>query len=320
MGHYETLGVEKDASVDDIKKAYRKLAMKYHPDKPTGNPEKFKEINQAHETLSDPERRAQYDQFGTDDVQQQHHGPDISHIFQSMFGGGAHGHPGRRGDHQHIIELSLEEVYSGTSKTIKITVIKPCFSCLKPCPPCKGQGMIQEIQNMGFLAQMFQRPCPSCQGSGRIPQGCAQCQHQKTIKNVVSMNFHIEPGIVDGTSKVVEGLGEQPRSPNEQPGNLIIILRIKKHPKFERNGNDLRYTLTITIEEAIHGYEFEVPHFGGPIRMKTHDLAPIVDPRKDYKVDGKGLTKDSNLYINFDIQYPRDMSLRYQLTPVDYVV
>lgn len=323
MGHYEALGIERNASVDDIKKAYRKLAMRYHPDRQGGDPEKFKEINQAHETLTDPERRARYDQFGTDEPNMPQQGPDISHIFQSMFGNmnmGGGGPPGRRGDHQHVIELSLDEVYNGTTKTIKVTVNKPCFTCQKACPTCRGQGMIQEVQNMGFLAQMFQRACPQCQGAGRMSHGCPQCQHQKTIKNVVSMNFHIESGIVDGTTKVVEGLGEQPRTPSEQPGNLVIVLRIKKHPKFERNGNDLRYTLTITIEEAISGYEFDIPHFGGTLKMKTHDFAPIVDPRKDYKVQGKGLTKDSDLYINFDIQYPRDMSLRYQLTPVDYVV
>ena len=103
-------------------------------------------------------------------------------------------------------------------------------------------------------------------------------------------------------------------TPGERPGDLIVVFRIKAHPKFERNGNDLRYTLTITLEEAVNGYTFTVPHFEGPLTFKTHDFASVVDPRRDYRVDGKGLTEDSNLYLNFDIQYPRDPSLRFTLT------
>ena len=287
--------------------------MKLHPDKPGGDPEKFKKINQAHETLSDPERRARYDQFGTDDPQQQPpQGPDISNIFQSMFGGGGPGGPfgprpgpGRRGDHQHIIELSLEEVFKGVTKTLKITVVKPCFSCQNKCQACNGQGMISEVQNMGFISQMFQRPCPHCQGAGHMSRGCPQCQHQKQTTNVVSINLNVGPGIEDGVSQVIEGLGEQPRSPNEMPGNLVVTFRIKKHPKFERNGHDLRYKITISFEESVNGFEFTVPHFLAPFTVKTQDLDHVIDPRKDYKVPGKGLTQEANMYINFDVQYPR---------------
>lgn len=318
MGHYETLGVERGASTDEIKRAYKKLAMKHHPDKPGGDPEKFKEINQAHETLSDPERRARYDQFGTDEPQQQMpQGPDISQMFQNMFGGGAagpFGHGpgrGRRGDHKHIIELSLEEVFRGATKTLKITIVKPCFACQHKCQQCNGQGLISEVQNMGFISQMFQRPCPVCQGAGNTSKGCIQCHHQKQTTNQVSINLNLQPGVEDGVSQVIEGLGEQPRSPNEQPGNLIVIFRIKKHPKFERNGHDLRYKLTISFEESVNGYEFSVPHFLEPFTVKTHDLDQVIDPRKDYKIAGKGLTKDASMYINFDIQYPR---VRYSAT------
>ena len=319
MSHYETLGLERGASTDEIKKAYRKLAMRYHPDKQGGDPEKFKAINQAHETLSDPEKRARYDQFGTDDPQQQ--GPDISQVFQNMFGGGGggpfgHGQfagagRGRRGDHKHVIELSLEEVFRGATKTLKITMTKPCFACMNKCQQCNGQGLISEVQNMGFISQMFQRPCPACQGAGQMARGCSQCHHQRQTTNQVSINLNLQPGLEDGVSQVIEGLGEQARSPNEQPGNLIVIFRIKKHPKFERNGHDLRYKLTISFEESVNGYEFTVPHFLEPFTVKTHELDNVIDPRKDYKISGKGLTKEASMYINFDVQYPR---VRYSVT------
>jgi DnaJ family protein A protein 2 len=304
MSHYETLGIDRGASVDEIKKAYRKLALKHHPDR-GGDPEKFKAINQAHETLSDQERRARYDQFGTDDPQPQ--GPDLSQMFHHMFSGAGGGgnRPGRRGDHQHVIELTLDEVYTGTTKSIKATVTKPCFACLRTCGPCRGQGMVSEVQNMGFISQMFQRPCSQCTGSGRLPNGCSQCHHQKNTTNVVSINLNVGPGLEDGTSQRIEGLGEQARTPNERPGDLIVIFRIKKHPKFERNGHDLRYKLTVTFEESVNGFEFSIPHFSGPILVNTHDLDNVIDPRKDYRLTGKGLTKEANMYVNFDIQYPR---------------
>jgi DnaJ-class molecular chaperone len=313
MSHYDTLGIDRGASVDEIKKAYRKLAVKHHPDKPGGDAEKFKKINQAHETLSDPDRRAKYDQFGTDDPQQQMpQGPDISQVFQNMFSGGGMpfgqgggGGNGRRGDHKHVIELSLDEVFTGVTKTLKVTITKPCFACLHKCSVCNGAGMLSEVQNMGFISQMFQRPCHGCQGGGQLPRGCAQCHHQRHVTNAASLNLNISPGLEDGTSQVIEGLGEQARSPNERSGHLQVIFRIKKHPKFERNGHDLRYKLTVSFEESVNGFEFVVPHFSGPLTLKTHDLDNVIDPRKDYKVDGKGLTKEANLYINFDVQYPR---------------
>lgn len=314
MDHYQTLGVERSASIDDIKKAYRKLAMKYHPDRQGGDPEKFKAINQAHETLSDPEKRNRYDQFGTDEPGGGSGGPDMSEFFQNMFGVQRQQN-GRRNDHQHVVDLSLEEVYTGTAKTIRITTTRPCFACLRKCGQCNGSGFITGVQNMGFISQMLQRPCPACQAAGQIPTGCAQCEHKRTTTQVVTLNMNIPKGVTDGTARKIDGLGEQPRSPNERPGDLIVVFRIKAHPKFERNGNDLRYKLTVTLEEAINGFTFTVPHFGGPLTLKTHDLAPVIDPRRDYRVDGKGLTEDSNLYLNFDVQFPRDPSLRFKLVP-----
>jgi len=327
MDHYETLGVSRDASIDDIKRAYRKLAMKHHPDKPGGDPEIFKKVNQAHETLSDPNRRAHYDQFGTDDNSGGGGpGPNMADIFAQMFGGGGGPmHPQRpvpiiRQDQHHVIELSFEEVFHGTSKTIKITSQKPCFSCLQTCVQCHGQGMVTAIQNMGFVSQMFSQPCPVCKGAGQLPQGCQKCSGKKHVTQVTNLNITIQPGIEDGSMRKIDNLGEQARTPNEKSGDLIVVFRIKKHPLFERNGYDLRYTQIISFEDSIIGTTVRIPHFAGDLTLSTLDFGPVIDPRKDYKIEGKGLTRDSHLYIHFDVQYPSDKSLRYHLTPVDYVV
>lgn len=320
MDHYETLGVPNNASTDDIKKAYRKLAMKHHPDKPGGDPELFKKINQAHETLSNPERRAHYDQFGSDEPNAGGGGPmnNMADIFAQMFGQGQR--KMKRQDHHHVIELSFDEVYHGVTKTIKITVNKPCFACLQTCAQCHGQGMVTAVQNMGFMSQMFQQPCPSCQASGSLPSGCSKCAQKKHTNQTINLNITIQSGIEDGSTRHIEDFGEQARTPNEKSGDLVIIFRIKKHPLFERNGTNLRYKELISLEDSIAGKTFTVPHFLGDFRISTHEFAPVIDPRKEYRVTGKGLTKDSDLYIHFDVQYPSDMSLRYQLTPVDYVV
>lgn len=300
--HYETLGVEREATTDEIKKAYRKLAMKHHPDKQTGNAEKFKEINQAHEILTDPEKRQRYDQFGEDGPPPPQ-GPDMSHIFEQMFGGQQQAR-GVRGDHQHVIELTLDEVFTGVTKNIKITNVRPCFECLVGCGPCNGAGVTNHAQNMGFMSGMFQRPCQACQGVGRISKGCPGCKGTRAVSQTVSLGLNIPAGVDDGHAQKIHGLGEQARAPHEKPGSLIIIFRIKRHKFFERHGNDLRYTLTITFEESVNGYEFTVPHFSGPFSYNTREFGPVIDPRRDYPIRGKGLTADSSLHVHFDIQYP----------------
>jgi DnaJ-class molecular chaperone len=304
MGHYETLGVKQGASVDEIRKAYRNLARVNHPDK-GGDAEKFKEIGQAYEVLNDPDRRARYDQFGTDEPQQQH-GPDISGIFQHMFGGMG-SPPQRSRERQHTIDLTLEQVYTGVDKTINVPLTKHCQSCVTQCPKCQGRGTtVQEM--MGMMGQMFARPCDQCHTAGFIRKGCPGCNHKKVHVDTVMINLHIEKGIHSGTQHRLQGLGEQARSNRERTGDLIITFNVKPHPKFERRGDDLRYVMTVTFQESVEGIDVTVPHFGGPVQFNTLKEFGILDPRKDYVVQGKGLTDKSNLLINFDVQYPRPAS------------
>ena len=306
MGYYETLGVDQSASADDIKKAYRNLARVNHPDK-GGDAEKFKEIGQAYEVLNDPDRRARYDQFGTDDPQQQHQtqGPDISHIFQQMFGGmGGPQQQQRTTERHHTIDLTLEQVYTGADKSIKVPVTKHCQSCAMTCHRCQGRGMmVQEM--MGMMGQMFGRPCDQCQTAGVVRKGCPGCNHKKTTVDTVMINLHVEKGIHSGTQHRLQGLGEQARSNRERTGDLIITFNVKPHPKFERRGDDLRYVMTVTFQESVEGLDVTVPHFGGPVQFNTLKQFGILDPRKDYVVHGKGLNDRSKLLINFDVQYPR---------------
>ena len=180
--------------------------------------------------------------------------------------------------------------------------------------------MVTAVQNMGFMSQMFQHPCPACQGAGQLASGCASCSQKKHTTQIVNLNMNIQAGIEDGSMRRIDALGDQARTPNETPGDLIIVFRIKKHPVFERNNKDLRYTHTLSLEESINGTRFRIPHFLGDLDVSTHDFAPVIDPRKDYKIEGKGLTDHSHLYVHFDIQYPTDKSLRYQLVPTDYIV
>lgn len=301
MSHYETLGISKDASLEDIKKAYKKAALKHHPDR-GGDAEKFKELSQAYEVLSDPERKQRYDQFGNDE------GPspvDISQMFSQMFGGGGGGPQQRQMDRHHTIDLTLEQVYTGVSKTIKVPVTKYCPSCAQTCQKCKGQGMLKNMANMGIMSQIFLSPCDQCQTCGVVRNGCPGCNYKKTKVETVILNLNVEKGIHSGTQHRLQGLGEQARSPREQTGNLIITFNVKPHPQFERRGEDLRYVMTVSFQESVDGLDVSIPHFGGPVKFNTRQKFGILDPRRDYQIKGKGLTERGHLLVNFDVQYPR---------------
>ena len=166
------------------------------------------------------------------------------------------------------------------------------------------------------MSGMFQRQCQACQGVGRVSRGCQACQGKRHVSQVVALGLTIPAGVDDGHAQRIHGLGEQGRTPAEKSGNLVIIYRVRRHPVFERHGHDLRYTITITFEESVNGFEFTVPHFGGAFSYNTREFGSVIDPRRDYPIKEKGLTKDSTLHIHFDVQYPRDPHARFTLHPV----
>lgn len=313
---YEVLGVSKEASTDEIKKAYKKLAMKHHPDR-GGDPEKFKEISNAYEILSDPDKRRHFDQFGNTDGL--HGGPpfpgnysDAFDIFSQMFRGhGGHQGPLRRGDHHHEILISFEDSYKGVSKNLHVTLQRVCFKCLKQCKTCGGIGKIQQHIQMGPFVQNMIQPCGVCRGNGQTSTGCDECGFTKFKLEKMGLLVNIDPGIMDGHQIIKKGLGEQvQKQTGEEPGDLIITVRVKQDPNFMRQGNDIVWLVKLSFESSVTGAHITCPHFDGPLEINTSQWG-VLDPRKDYIVEGKGF-RGGNLRILFDIKYP-DKKIKYVL-------
>jgi DnaJ-class molecular chaperone len=313
---YEVLGVSKDASPDEIKKAYKKMAMKHHPDR-GGNAEKFKEVNNAYEILSNPDKRRNFDQFGDPNGPQ---GPpgfpgnysDAFDIFSQMFrGAGGHQGPVRRGDHHHEIRISFEDSYKGVSKNLHITLQRMCFRCVKKCTACGGIGKIQQQVQMGPFLQNLIQPCGVCGGNGQASAGCDECNFTKQKFEKMALLINIEPGIMDGHQIIKKGLGEQvQKQTGEEPGDLIIIVRVKEDSNFMRQGNDIIWPVKLSFESSVTGAHLTCPHFDGPLEINTSQWG-VLDPRRDYVVEGKGFP-GGNLRVSFDIKYP-DPKIKYLL-------
>jgi molecular chaperone DnaJ len=315
---YDVLGLTKDASQDDIKKAYRKLAREHHPDK-GGDAEKFKKVQEAYEILSDPQKRANFDQFGSADGAGPGGGLRPEDIFASMFGGQSpFGFPSRgpvrRANHDHELRISFEDSYKGTSKNLKLTLHKHCHSCIKKCQQCGGRGMVQ--RQMGPM--MFQQPCQACDGQGTKRAGCQLCEGRGHKLEHLNLELKIAPGTETGETIVCHDLGEQARTPQEEPGDLVFHIKVADHPEFMRQGIDMIWTTRISFEDSVRGRKFVVPHFDGPIEINTSDWG-VIDPREDYVIPNKGFLVGENkgrLRISFNVVYP-PKKIRYTITRAD---
>jgi molecular chaperone DnaJ len=289
--YYDVLGVNRDASDDEIKKAYRKLAMKYHPDRSPDSKEseeKFKEAKEAYEILSDGQKKAAYDQYG-------HAGVDASmgggrgpqgfegfadafgDIFGDIFGGG--GGRGRsnvyRGaDLRYNLEITLEEAARGADKTIRIPTMEECETCQgsgakpgtqpKTCPTCGGAGQVRIQQ--GFFS--IQQTCPKCHGSGRIiPDPCTSCGGAGRVKKQKTLEVKIPAGIDDGMRLRHSGHGE-PGVNGGPAGDLYVEIHIKPHAVFQREGDDLHCEMPVSFTTAALGGEIEIPTLEGIARIK----------------------------------------------------
>ena len=320
MDPYQALGIQKGASDDEIKKAYRKHVLRTHPDK-GGNPEDFKRVQGAYDILSDAEKKENFDRFGTADGPPQQQGfpggfpPDI---FAQMFGGGGanpfgfqHGGPRgpvRRSNFDHELRVSLEESYRGTTKNMRITLDKTCFNCKKKCPQCHGRGQIQH--QMGPM--VINQPCGMCNGEGGVSQGtCNQCQGGRK-KEVLNLELKIPPGIEHGNVLTGHGLGEQPRNPGEEPGDVLFHIKVDHHPEFMRQGSDLIFQTKMSFEDSVNGKKIRIPHFDGPIDIDTADWG-VIDPREDYIIPFKGFGSQGRLRVQFNVVYPHAKT-RFNLT------
>ena len=310
---YEILGVNRDASEDELKKAYRKLAMKYHPDRNPDNKEsedKFKEAKEAYEILTDANKRAAYDRYGHAGVDQSMggggggggqgfdgFGDAFGDIFGDIFGGGGGGGRGRsnvyRGaDLRYNLEITLEEAARGAEKTIRIPALEECEPCHgsgakagtqpKTCPTCGGAGQVRIQQ--GFFS--IQQTCPKCHGSGRIiPEPCTSCGGAGRVKRQKTLEVKIPTGIDDGMRLRHSGHGE-PGVNGGPPGDLYVEIHIKQHPVFQRDGDDLHCEMPISFTTAALGGEIEIPTLDGAANIR---IPAETQSAKVFRLRGKGI-------------------------------
>lgn len=288
---YEILGVGRNASDEEIKKAYRQLAHKYHPDKNPGDKsveEHFKEINAAYEVLKDADKRAQYDRFGYAESGAGFgpgagFGVDFQDLFGDVFGDffgagrrGARAHRGQRGaDLRYDMEVSFEEAAFGAEKKIKIPKATKCQKChgsgAKPgtsptqCPACHGRGQVSYQQ--GFFS--ISRPCSSCRGEGAIiKEPCAECSGVGRVKEIKSLNVKIPPGVETDTRLRLSAEGESGIHGGPS-GDLYIIISVKPHPIFQRQNDDIVCEVPISFPQAAIGCEIDVPTIEGNVKLKV---------------------------------------------------
>ncbi|MDR0634332.1 MAG: molecular chaperone DnaJ [Azoarcus sp.] len=305
--YYDILGVNRDADDSDIKKAYRKLAMKYHPDRNPDNKEaeeRFKEAKEAYEILSDAKKRDAYDRFGHAGVEAamdmggggggyEGFGDAFSDIFGDLFGGGrGRSNVYRGADLRYNLEISLEEAARGAEKTIRIPTIEECETChgtgAKPgthattCPNCGGSGQMRIQQ--GFFS--LQQPCPRCHGSGRIiPDPCRDCGGAGRVKRQKTLRVDIPAGIGEGARLRHTGHGE-PGVNGGPSGDLYVEIHIRPHSVFKREHDDLHCEMPVSFATAALGGEIEIPTLDGVARLK---IPAETQSGKAFRLRGKGI-------------------------------
>ncbi|HEY3318045.1 MAG TPA: molecular chaperone DnaJ [Coriobacteriia bacterium] len=341
---YDILGVARSASTDEIKKAFRRLARKHHPDA-GGSEEKFKEINEAYEVLSDADKRKQYDQFGQYYGEgsspgaagagpfggagpggyqyQQVNFEDIGDVFGSMFGGGGgfgaraqQRQPHRGRDLQYDVTLTFDEALSGVSTKVDVQRAERCAACAgtgaKPgtsrtqCTTCGGSGAVS--QGQGLFG--FSRPCPRCAGEGTVvEQPCTACRGRGTVTKVKPLTVNIPAGVTDGGKIRFKGKGEAGEAGGPR-GDLYVVTHVKPHEFFKRDGADIVLNLPITIAEAALGAEVTVPTTDGKVRLK---VAPGTQDGKVFRLPGKGAPKlkgsgRGDMRVRAQVVVPKDLN------------
>ncbi|AEE23211.1 MAG: molecular chaperone DnaJ [Alteromonadaceae bacterium] len=307
--YYEVLGVDKSASERDIKKAYKRLAMKYHPDRTQGDKameEKFKEVQEAYEILTDSQKRAAYDQYGHAGVDPNrghgggHGAGDFGDIFGDVFGdifgggrgGGRQSRAARGSDLRYNLELSLEEAVRGKSVEIRVPTLAECETCdgsgakkgssVKTCTTCHGQGQVQMRQ--GFFA--VQQACPTCSGKGKIiTDPCRECHGQGRVEKTKTLSVKVPAGVDTGDRIRLSNEGEA--GENGAPaGDLYVQVHVKQHKIFERDGNNLYCEVPLSFTRAAIGGEIEVPTLEGKVKLK---VTPETQTGKMFRLRNKGV-------------------------------
>lgn len=319
--YYEVLGVSKTATQDELKKAYRKLARKYHPDLNKDNPEaaeKFKECNEAYSVLSDEQKRAQYDQFGPEAFENGgmgggagaggfggfggFGGSGMEDIFDMFFGGQGRGGrsnnagPQRGADLRFDLEISFEEAAFGVEKEISLKRAEKCEHChgegaepgskVETCPDCHGSGYVRFTQNTMFGQMVNERPCSKCHGEGKIVSNpCHECHGTGTVKKTKKLKVKIPAGVDNGSRLRVGGEGEAGVKGGPS-GDLYVYLYVKPHKFFERDGTTVLCEVPINIVQATLGAEIKVPTLDGQVTMKVPEGT---QPGRVMRLKGKGI-------------------------------
>ena len=319
--YYDILGVSKNATKEELKKVYRKLALKYHPDKNKGDKEaeeQFKEIGEAYSVLSDENKRARYDQFGHEGLQGGAGGGfggggfggfdfgDAESIFEQFFGGAFGGGGGRRrsqksgpasgSDLKIPITLTLEEISEKTTKKVKLKKYIRCTTCngsgaknasaKKTCPHCNGLGKVKQVQRSLFGQFVSETPCQNCEGTGQIIiDKCPTCAGEGRIRGEETISIEIPAGVSEGQYLTLQGKGNSGKRGGGN-GDIIAIIKEADHRFFHRDGEDIYYDLKLSVAQAALGAEVEVPVLKGKIKVK---ISAGTQPNKKLLIKGKGI-------------------------------
>lgn len=343
--YYEVLGVNKNATNDEIKKAFRKAAKQYHPDLNKDDPtaaEKFKECNEAYSVLSDADKRRKYDQFGFAGVDPSYAAGqgggyggggfgfdgdiDLGDIFSSFFGGGFSGGsrnpnaPQRGRDIQATINISFEEAAKGCKKSVEVSKVEDCSQCHgtgaaegtspKTCSQCGGSGYITVQQGSGFFQVNTTRPCPSCNGSGKIiEKPCSKCGGRGKVRKKSKIDITIPAGIDNGQVVTARGLGDA--GLNGGPaGDLRVGVSVSAHKDFVRDGYDIHYEKHISIVEACLGVKVRIPTLDGDVE---YHVPAGTQPNEVFRLKGKGIQRlnsiaKGDLFVHIVVDIPRELT------------
>ncbi len=330
---YTVLGVSRDATQEDIKKAYRALARSYHPDV-SDDPQaevRIKEINLAYQTLSDPARRRQYDLFGGEGFTQDMFGfGDLGDIFEAFFGGSPFGRTGTRGrrrtrtargaDLRTLLELTFEEAAFGTHKEVQLETLATCDQCggngsapgtfPTRCETCGGAGEVSDVRRSVFGTVMTSRPCTTCQGTGEaILSPCPECRGEGRVPKARTLTVDVPAGVADGMDLRMEGTGEDGHH-GGRTGDLYLTLAVAPHPVFERRGQDLLCVLDLPLTSAALGTEVEVDTLDGlaTVKIPSGTRAGSVIRVRGKGVPHLGRRGRGDLLIQVDLEVPAKLS------------
>ena len=341
--YYEVLGLSKGATEEELKKAYRKLAKQYHPDVNPGNQDaeaKFKEINEAYAILSDPEKKARYDQFGFAGVDPSYGGGgggfgfdmgdiDLGDIFGSFFGGGFGGFGGggsrrngpQKGESLRVnLALTFEEAAFGCTKEIELSRTEPCEECkgsgcaagttAETCPDCRGAGQVRIQRGAGGFAFSTTTVCSKCKGTGKlIHTPCKKCGGAGSVRKKQRLSVTIPAGIDDGQAVSMRGQGNA--GTNGGPsGDLLVRIQVKSHPQFQRDGITVLYEQPISFYQAAMGAELEIPTIDGKVK---YDIPEGTQTGATFRLRGKGIPNVNgrgrgDQYVTVYIETPRNLT------------